>query len=275
MSMIQVDRLLNTPAIVASDVLCPGGCGHDGAVECAHATRIVFPYRGVYVRHVGRDAAVADANQVLFFNEGQDYMIRHPQEGADACLSLSADPALLDELVPAAVRAPGSRIQFLRQQQRLDPQAQLQVVQLRCVLRAGTEDPLRAESLALALLRTAVGRAPEAHARATHARRRLADRVKLTLSGDLARRWTLADIARETGGSPVYLTQVFQQVEGMPLYRYQLQLRLARALALMDGYDDLSALGHDLGFSSHSHFSASFRQAYGLSPSAFRKLHGR
>lgn len=62
---------------------------------------------------------------------------------------------------------------------------------------------------------------------------------------------------------------------GDPHGRYQRQLRLARALALMDEYDDLSALGLDLGFSSHSHFSASFRQAYGLSPSAFRSLHPR
>ncbi len=36
----------------------------------------------------------------------------------------------------------------------------------------------------------------------------------------------------------MYLTQAFQQVEGIPLYRYQLQLRLARALDLLDQYDD-------------------------------------
>jgi AraC-like DNA-binding protein len=42
-------------------------------------------------------------------------------------------------------------------------------------------------------------------------------------------RWTLADIAAEIRGSPVYLTQVFQHVESIPLYRYHLRLRLARA----------------------------------------------
>ena len=95
--------------------------------------------------------------------------------------------------------------------------------------------------------------------------------MKLTLAGDLSRRWTLADIAAEVGGSPVYLTQAFQQVEGIPLYRYQLQLRLARALDLLDRYDDLSALGQQLGFSSHSHFSAAFRQAYRRTPSQFKQ----
>jgi AraC-like DNA-binding protein len=99
----------------------------------------------------------------------------------------------------------------------------------------------------------------------------LADRVKVLLTSDVSRRWTLADIASEIGGSAVYLTQVFQQVEGMPLYRYHLQLRLARALDLIENYNDLSALATDLGFSSHSHFAAAFRQAYGRSPTAFKQ----
>ena len=67
----------------------------------------------------------------------------------------------------------------------------------------------------------------------------------------------------------MYLTQVFQQVEGLPLYRYQLRLRLARALDLIAGHEDLSGLAQDLGFSSHSHFTAAFRQAYGMTPSEF------
>jgi AraC-like DNA-binding protein len=81
----------------------------------------------------------------------------------------------------------------------------------------------------------------------------------------------LAEIAAEVRGSPVYLTQVFQQVEGLPLYRYQLRLRLAKALDLLADYDDLTNLSLDLGFSSHSHFSAAFRAVYGRTPSAFKK----
>ncbi len=97
------------------------------------------------------------------------------------------------------------------------------------------------------------------------------DRAKLVLTSDLARRWTLAEIAAEVRRSPVYLTQVFQQVEGLPLYRYQLRLRLARALDLLAHYDDLTTLSLDVGFSSHSHFSAAFREAYGRTPSEFRR----
>src|ERR1700730_9588289 len=69
----------------------------------------------------------------------------------------------------------------------------------------------------------------------------------------------------------VYLTQAFQQIEGLPLYRYQLQLRLARALDLLGDNADLTSLALDLGFSSHSHFSAAFKRAYGQTPSAFQR----
>jgi AraC-like DNA-binding protein len=69
----------------------------------------------------------------------------------------------------------------------------------------------------------------------------------------------------------VYLTQSFQMVEGMPLYRYQLRLRLARALDQLSEVEDLTTLGLSLGFSSHSHFSAAFQQVYGRSPSEFRQ----
>ena len=62
-----------------------------------------------------------------------------------------------------------------------------------------------------------------------------------------------------------------QGQSGTYLYRYQLRLRLARALDLLGQYDDLTTLSLDLGFSSHSHFSAAFRQAYGRTPAAFQR----
>jgi AraC-like DNA-binding protein len=142
---------------------------------------------------------------------------------------------------------------------------------LRHSLREGIAEPLEAESLALTLVRRSLAPRAARVAAGTAGRQKLVDRVKLVLASDLSRRWTLADIASEVGGSAVYLTQVFQQVEGVPLYRYQLHLRLARALDLLGRYNDLTALSLDLGFSSHSHFSAAFQRTYDRSPSEFRQ----
>jgi len=271
MEEVEVRTLLSTPILTIKDVTCRGACRHRSEEECTTDTRLVFPYRGVYIRHVGGDDAVAEANQVLFFNAWEAYRISHPVAGGDACLDLAIDDAMLQELAPKPSVREGKRLTFLHQHLRIDPRAQALVALLRHSLHKGVAEPLEAESLALVLAQRAVGPRTSHAAGASIGQRRLVDRVKLAVAGDLARRWTLAEVAAEVGGSPVYLTQVFQRVEGVPLYRYQLRLRLARALDLIGQYDDLSALSFDLGFSSHSHFSASFRQAYGWSPTAFRR----
>jgi AraC-like DNA-binding protein len=220
---------------------------------------MVFPYRGVYVRHVGRNEAVAEANQVLFFNRGEGYQISHPVAGGDACLSLMLAEPARPEFAP-------QKPNELRRRMATGTQALL--VQLRHRLVNKSIGVMEAESMTLALARSALGeRAP----RGSAGKRKWVERAKLVLASDLARRWTLSDVAAEVGVSPVYLTQLFKQVEGVPLYRYQLRLRLARALELLGRVDDISALSMDLGFSSHSHFTASFRRAYGCTPVQFRK----
>jgi AraC-like DNA-binding protein len=275
MSEFDVSHLLETDTVSVRRVHCRGSCRHRSAEECTRATELVFPYRGVYLRHVGTDQAVADANHVLFFNAGQGYRVSHPVEGGDASLVLCLPDAILHELAPPPLldtRAAGG---FRIQHQRIDPRAQAAVALLRHSLGTGHIEPLEAQSLALTLAARSLGSRTSHAPGATHARRRLVDRVKLLLASDLSRRWTLDDIATEIGGSPVYLTQAFRQVEDVPLYRYHLRLRLAKALDLVVDHDDLSALAADLGFSSHSHFAAAFRQAYGRTPTAFRQSAGR
>ncbi|WP_242112724.1 helix-turn-helix transcriptional regulator [Luteimonas aquatica] len=271
MSEFTVQLLLKTPIVAVRDVYCRGECKHKSAEECASASHLVFPYRGVYVRHVGSREAVAEASQVLFFNTGEGYQVSHPVTGGDASLSLSVDEAILRELAPADLVREGGDLAFRHQRLRIDPRTQALVAMLRHSLRRNVAEHLEAESLALTLAQRALGPRTTHVAGASVGRQRLVDRAKLVLASDLSRRWTLAEIAAEVGVSPVYLTQVFQQVEGLPLYRYQLRLRLARALDLLGQYEDLSTLGQDLGFSSHSHFSAAFQQTYGRSPSEFRQ----
>jgi AraC family transcriptional regulator len=268
---LDVQPLLKTPIIAVRDVCCRGSCPHKSVEECASATHLVFPYRGAYVRHLGRDEAVAEASQVLFFNSGDSYQVSHPIRGGDACVDLVVQETLLRELAPQSLLREGATLAFRNQRLRIDPRAQALVALLRHSLHEGIIEPLEAESLSLTLVRRALASRALPPRAASVGRQRLVDRIKLVLASDLSRRWTLANVAAEVGGSAVYLTQVFQQVEGLPLYRYQLGLRLARALDLLAQYEDLSALGADLGFSSHSHFSAAFQRTYGRSPSEFRQ----
>jgi AraC-like DNA-binding protein len=272
MSGFQVHTLLQTPLVEVRDVVCAGTCRHRSEVERAGRTHLVFPYRGTYVRHVGADDAVADASQVLFFNAGEDYQVSHPNAGGDASLSMTLDGTLLREIAPPALLVEGEPLRFRHTRLRIDPRAQVLVALLRHSLREGIAEPLEGESLALTLVHRALAPRTTHAAGSSQGRQRLVDRAKLVLARDLARRWTLAEVAAEVGVSAVYLTQSFRQVEGVPLYRYQLRLRLARALDLLRDYDDLAALGVELGFSSHSHFTAAFQKMYGRTPSEFRQI---
>jgi AraC family transcriptional regulator len=265
-----VSRLLKSGVVDVRHVDCRGTCRHRSPEECASHTHFVFPYKGVYLRHVGGDQAVADANHVLFFNEGQGYQVSHPVTGGDSSLVLSVSAPILRELAPRNLVCESATFAFNQQHLRIDARAQALVMLLKHSLQHGSIEPLEAEGLSLTLVSRAIGPRTSRSVGATYARHRLVDRVKVLLASDLSRRWTLAEIAAEIGGSPVYLTQVFQQVEGLPLYRYHLRLRLARALDLIAAREDLSGLAQDCGFSSHSHFSAAFKQAYGVTPGVFR-----
>ena len=196
-------------------------------------TQLVFPYRGVYVRHLGATRPWPKPTRCCSSTPaglpGQPSGAgrrRQPRRW-------SSTKPLLRELAPRALLRDGATLAFRQQRLRIDPRAQALVALLRHSLREGIAEPLEAESLALTLVQRALGPRTTHAAGASVGRQQLVDRAKLVLASDLARRWTLAEIAAEVGGSPVYLTQVFQQVEGLPLYRYQLRLRLARALDLL------------------------------------------
>jgi AraC-like DNA-binding protein len=220
MSQLAAETLLHTATVTLKDVVCRGEHRHKSAEEFARTTHLVFPYRGVYVRHLGGHEAVAEANQVLFFNGGDGCRVSHPVAGGDASLSLWIAEPLLVELAPKEQVREGPALSFRRPRLRIDPRAQALVALLRHGLHRRAMDTLEAEALTLTLLRRALGERTSHAPGASPGRQKLVDRAKLVLSADPARRWTLAEIAAEVGVSPVYLTQAFQQVEATPLYRY-------------------------------------------------------
>jgi AraC-like DNA-binding protein len=114
-----------------------------------------------------------------------------------------------------------------------------------------------------------VGRAAF-RSRTTISRRVLIDRVQRHLRRHEGERIHLAELGRALGASPAYLAELFREVVGIPLYRYQLQMRLTRARELLGTQDDLARLALDLGFSSHSHFTTAFRRRYGDTPAQAR-----
>src|SRR5579862_468758 len=99
---LAIRSLLQSPTVTIRDTHCRGTCRHLSTEERTTTTQLVFPYRGLYVRHVGQEQAVADANQVLFFNAFEGYRVSHPVPGGDASLTLVIGEGMLRELAPTA-----------------------------------------------------------------------------------------------------------------------------------------------------------------------------
>src|ERR1700749_5163294 len=114
MAEINSHPLLATNTLSLREVLCSGTCKHKSAEDCVSTTHLVFPYRGVYVHHTGQVETVAEANQVVFLNEGEPYRVSHPLEGGDARLSIVIAEATLLDLAPSAFRHAKDRILFNR-----------------------------------------------------------------------------------------------------------------------------------------------------------------
>jgi AraC-like DNA-binding protein len=84
---------------------------------------------------------------------------------------------------------------------------------------------------------------------------------------------TLSEIAAALHVSPFHLCHTFRRVTGVTLHAYRNQLRLRTALEQLEsGGADLTRLALDLGYSSHSHFTSSFRSLFGVPPSAVRHV---
>jgi hypothetical protein len=52
MPEFQISPLLDTRTVALRNVHCTGDCRHRSDEECTALTHLVFPYRGVYMRHV-------------------------------------------------------------------------------------------------------------------------------------------------------------------------------------------------------------------------------
>jgi AraC family transcriptional regulator len=226
---------------------------------------------------------MADASTALLFNQSDPYSVSNPAGGVHACSVIDFDNALAVDIAasvdPAAVDRP--QRPFARAEATIPATLAYRHHHLRAQLRAGCIGDLGAQEEAIAILLGVLttahggrhGSAP-CRARATRrAHRELAESVREHLAGSPGVDHTLSTLARSHGVSGAHLARVFRECTGVPIHRHLLRLRLSLALErLAERNVNIGTLAIDLGFSSHSHFSSSFRDAYGVSPRAANRV---
>ena len=242
----------------------------------------VFPREGVWIQHEGGDPFVADANTVTYYNKGQCYTRRMLSRRGDQCEWFAVAPAAIADTLaahePAALDRPDLPFQFTHGPS--DPDSYLrQRTVFQHVSRERNADRLFVEEAVLSLLGDVTRLAYERHGVKRPPRTRQRRDVDLVESARdvIARRFkdnlSLAEVANEVESSVFHLARVFKARTGFSLHAYRNQLRLRAALErLAEPGVDLIDIALDLGFSSHSHFTETFRRSFGKTPSLVRQV---
>jgi AraC family transcriptional regulator len=255
--------LLDASLARIEDVACRAPRSGPGDEEGTAGITLVVPRRGVFCVHRGSAATTADPNTVLVLGDG--YRVSHPADGGDDCTAMRFAPDLVEEALGSA---PGHR-------GLVTPHTRLRVTMLTAALARGQVDALEAEESALGLLACL---APSLSRGATAAPvgalgRRRAERVRALLAADPSAAWRLEGIARAVHCSPFHLARQFRAATGETIARYLTRLRLAVGLErLAAGETELARLAVELGFAHHSHFTARFHAAFGITPSEARTI---
>ncbi len=240
----------------------------------------VFPRTSVEIQHEAGRPFTADPCTVTYYNAGQRYLRRAVDARGDASDWFAVRPDVLHEIVAARDPSVADRPDrpFALTHGPSDPASYaLQRMIVRHVHEAPAPDPLPVEEAVVRLLGRLLGLAcarAEALPSAGEEPRRdpRVHNVRSFLLANFRRAASLDELARAAGSSVFQLCRAFRRELGTTVHRYRNQLRLRRSLELVaDGGSDLSRVAFDLGFSSHSHFTAAFRQAFAITPSEFRR----
>jgi transcriptional regulator GlxA family with amidase domain len=104
--------------------------------------------------------------------------------------------------------------------------------------------------------------------------RRLLQRVLDRMKADLASDLDLSTLAAESGYSRSHFLRTFRAVMGCSPHQWLTSLRVEQAKTILrENAVSLIDIALDCGFSSHAHFSNTFRQIAGVTPSEYRRIH--
>jgi AraC-like DNA-binding protein len=99
-------------------------------------------------------------------------------------------------------------------------------------------------------------------------------RVQQYVAENLPQTITLADLANASGLSRMHFAAQFRRATGLRPHEFVLKERIDNAKRALSSTDlPLIQIAMDVGFQTHSHFSANFKRIVGISPMHWRAVH--
>lgn len=264
---LAIRRLFETPLFVGEVTLCTADRGQCACESCDPFSRVTFNLSGIYRFHCSMGSETAVPGTALIYRGGAPFSVSHPHErsSGDACVVIQVrDEDTLDEVLSGS--------DARHQLRSLSSSALLTVAFWQAVARRNKLNDLAIEEATIAMLRLVLREdGSGTSAKINPATRHKLQRAQAFLAANISENVDLLTIAREACLSPYHLCRLFKLETGLTLRGYRLRMRLAVALSqIAEGEDNLSRLAAQTGFSHHSHFTATFRRYFGLTPSSLR-----
>lgn len=260
-------ELYRGPLGIAELLFCRGMRTKVGQAWRVPHYQFVIPQAGAFVWHTPDSDIVGDANQVLVASEGQSAKFSHPS-GAEKSFVFTPSLELLQSITQVSSNRFRYQPAFVAKVRPAHAALQRTIARIGAAALDGHLVELEERLTVAARYILSDTSEPSLVLRSRSAV--TVRRAKEFLHANFKSRPSLQDIASAVGCSALYLTDLFKRSQGTPLYAYQLRLRLAEALRLLPSCEDITGLALDLGFSSHSHFTHSFRKHFGTTPSEVR-----
>jgi AraC family transcriptional regulator len=253
--------LLSTPAINVEHIELLETGQYWSADYESSAYKLVLPLHGYVFAQTNQGQEVVDMSSALLLMPEASYRLRQPVAQSSLVLTIR------DEHF-------GDSLQMHINGSRCAPLDSLCTAQLHRLC-AASEDTLAAEeqllSTTASVFRNIEMRVDEAKRTATARSERALIRTREYLATHFREKFSLSDVANAVASSPYHLSRSFRARYGTTLFAQRERLRIAAALRqLTQTKSDLADLALNLGYNSHSHFSAAFARAVGCTPSAWR-----
>ena len=224
---------------------------------------------GTFTYRSGAGHGLLYPGSLLLGNHGQCFECGHAHGLGDRCVSLNVREDLFGEIAAAAG---SSRFRFAAPS--LPTPEALPIVASLEALSAFGSAPGRDETaltLAERVIALTAGERQSTAAPTGRETKRVVEAIRL-IESEAARPLELKEMAASAGMSKYHFLRVFRRLTGSTPHQYLINARLRRAArALSSSRRPVIAVALEAGFGDLSTFNKTFRAAFGLTPTQYRR----